>query len=657
MNLRLLIFSATFAILVPLFNATASDSNTRPVSSDTSLTVDDSASLSPIVVTAARRELRSNWVSDDHTVIDAGKSSITDVRNAAELLAGNVPAFLSDYGGGSAKRISLRGAGSERTLVLLDGKRTGTSDNDLSDIPASIIQKIEVVEGGQSALYGMDAIGGVVNVITKKPKVEGFSGSYSSMVGSYEPTGSRSAGLNSMTHQASVAMKKGAYEGMVSGDWRTSDGRYDYHAGESVFAPRDSNDSRDMNLFARMGRTFNRVEVNATGSITDRRIHNPGTISWPSPGTTRKRLNAGGIDAAWHASDMGVLRMNAVFGNENIRYVNNDQWAPQNSRHQRWYGDMDLVQEFTLEKQLLTTGLTVRRQHLESNEIGNHDADEISAFAGGVGTHTTDLFTIKATPSMRFDYSNIYGSKFNGKAGVIAGLAITGEPCLFANVGTAKRSPTFNDLYWPNDAWSVGNPELQPEQSVNFDAGFQARYRIDKLIANARVTGYFMTLQDMILWQPDPDDPDGMRWKPDNVAEAEIRGIHGSAEVSYAGGYTTRLGITWNDARDTATGNVLIYRPEFTLTYGTELSVDPFYAGIACRYMSEVFADAANTERLPESTIFDCTIGVKLAALFGSRSGIGLEYDLYNLTNELSCTNSGYPLPGREHRLSAKIDF
>lgn len=660
MNHRFIVYGLSITGL--LFSVQAADRSASAPSGPVAYHHDtlseyDSVSLSPVVVTAARRELQSRWVSDDHTIIDAGRTSIASVRSASELLAENIPAFISDYGGGGAKKISLRGAGSERTLVLVDGKRTGTSDNDLSDIPASIVQKIEVVEGGQSALYGMDAIGGVVNVITKKPKHDGFSGSYSSMVGSYEPSGSRSAGLNSMTHQASVAMKKGVYEGMASGDWRASDGRYDYRMGEGVYAPRDSNESRDMNLFGRMGRTFDRIEVNATGSIADRRVNNPGTIFWPSPGTTRKRLNAGGIDAAWHTSGMSVLRMNAVLGNEIIRYNNYDTLMPQNSRHRRWYGDMDLVQEFTLGKQLLTAGLTARRQYLESNEIGNHGADEFSAFACGVGTHTAGFFTIKATPSVRFDYSNIYGSAFNGKAGVIAGLATAGEPCLFANVGTAKRAPTFNDLYWPKDAWSVGNQNLRPERSVNFDAGFQVHHRAGKLIAGGRVSGYSMTLQDMILWQPDPGDPDGMRWKPDNVAEAKIRGIHGSAEVSYAKEYSSRLGITWNDARDTATGKVLIYRPEYLLTYGNELAVDPFYAGITCRFMSEVYTNAENTDRLPESTIFDCTIGVKLAAPFEFKSGIVLEYDLYNLTNELRCTNNGYPLPGREHRISVRVSF
>jgi vitamin B12 transporter len=621
------------------------------------ISVVDSATLSPIVITAARRELRSRWVSDDHTVIDINQSYASEGQSAVELLAARVPSFMSDYGGGGAKKISLRGAGSERTLVLVDGKRTGTSDNDLSDIPSSIIQKIEVVEGGQSALYGMDAIGGVVNIITKRPMVEGVSGSYSSMVGSYESFGNRDVGLNSMTHQATVGMKKGAYEGIVSGDWRVSDGRYEFRSAENALAPRDSNTSRDLNLFARLGRTFDRVSLDVTGTVTDRRVQNPGTISWPSPGTTRKRLNGAGVDAVWHASDISVLRMNSVFGDETIRYVNTDAWSPQNSRHERLYGDIDLVQELTLGRQLLTAGLTARSQRLESNEVGNRAANELSAFAGGVGTFSRSLVTVKTTPSVRFDYSDVYGFTENGKAGAIAGFAIAGEPAVFANIGTASRSPTFNDLYWPQDAWSVGNSDLRPEQSVNADAGAQAFYSADKLIVNGRVTGYFMGLRDMIIWQPDPDDPDGMRWKPDNVAKARIRGIHGSAEMSYANRYTTTLGVTWNDARDDNTDKVLIYRPEYMLTYGTGLSIGPVFTGITCRYMSEVFTDAENAGRLPESTVFDVTAGVRLPLPAGFRTHFGVEYDLYNLTNELRCTNDGYPLPSREHRLSVKVNF
>jgi outer membrane cobalamin receptor len=148
-----------------------------------------------------------------------------------------------------------------------------------------------------------------------------------------------------------------------------------------------------------------------------------------------------------------------------------------------------------------------------------------------------------------------------------------------------------------------------------------------------------------------------MRWMPTNVDTAKIRGIHGSARISFADFYITTLGINWNDARDAVTKKVLIYRPEYALTYTTTLSLDPFFTGITCRYMSEVFTDASNTLQLPQSTVFDINVGMQLFKTTGGRTAIGLCYDLCNLTNELRATNQGYPLPGREHRLSVKVSF
>jgi vitamin B12 transporter len=660
MNHRISPFFVLLA--VPLVTIFGQNQNAPVVSTVLSnhhdtLLIADSINLSPVVVTATKRELRSNWISDDHSVIQVHGARIAESRTAAELIGGTIPAFTSDYGGGSAKKLSLRGAGSERTLVLVDGKRTGTNENDLSDIPVSMIDKIEVVEGGQSALYGMDAIGGVVNIITKRPVTEGISGAYSSMVGSYEESGDGKTGLTTNTHQAALSVKNGPLEGFVSGDVGFSDGRFKYAAADNQYQPRDSNAFRDMHLFARVGQTFDNLSVNASGSIGDRRIQNPGSISYFSPGTSRKRLSSAGIDASWHASDLMVIRMNSLFGGENIRFVNNDPMMPQNSRHQRLYGDMELVQEFTFKKQMVTTGIQYRNQNLESNEIGTHDANEIAAFAGGVGTLSAGALTVKSTPALRFDYSDLFGGSLNGKIGAIAGLAIAGEPAVFANFGTASRSPSFNDLFWPKDLFGVGNPDLLPERSMNVDAGFQARYHTDKIVASGRITGYFMNMWDMILWQPDPSDPLGMRWMPTNVDTAKIRGIHGSARISFADFYITTLGINWNDARDAVTKKVLIYRPEYALTYTTTLSLDPFFTGITCRYMSEVFTDASNTLQLPQSTVFDINVGMQLFKTTGGRTAIGLCYDLCNLTNELRATNQGYPLPGREHRLSVKVSF
>ncbi|MBN1127517.1 MAG: TonB-dependent receptor [Chitinispirillaceae bacterium] len=660
MNHRIVLSACALASLCT-FATIAGQDSTGPSGSllqqhDT-LSVDDTVLLSPMVVTAARRPQSSQWVADDHTVIDVETEAAAVSGTTAELLSARIPAFVSDAGGGNVKSISLRGAGSERTLILLDGKRTGTSTNDLGDIPVSMVKKIEVVEGGQSAVYGMDAVGGVVNIITRRPEAEGVSGSYSSTVGSYEPFGERSVGLNTNGHQGVVSVKKGPYEGLVSGNLRFSDGRYDYQLQESVPQVREDNGFRDVNLFGRLGRAFDNVTIGATGLLTDRRIESPGPVTWRDPGTTDKRQSALGIDGHWRASDIMTLRLNAVGGMDSTHYANRDTLYPQESRHRKRYGDVELIQELSLGTQFVTTGMQYRRNSLESSNSGSHAANEVAAFAAGVGTIAEGHVTVKATPSLRLDYSDHTGVWLNAKAGVIAGLGISGEPALFAAIGTASRSPTFDDRYWALDMFTVGNPELRPERSMNVDAGFQACYRTGKTGASGRITGYVLDMHDMIVWQPDPADPAGMRYRPENVSRARIRGIHGSAQLSHAGFSATTIAITWNDARDDSTGKKIIHRPEYAATWTTTLTPGPFTGGITCRYSGERFTNAENTARLPQTTTFDATAGVQVIEASGYRPGLALWYDLRNLTNEQRMTTQGYPLPGREHRLGVKVRF
>jgi outer membrane cobalamin receptor len=347
------------ALLIVCFQAYPEDST--GISPQLSKPFDETDSSSAIVVTATRRAQQTNWISDDHTVLQVEKAARTSSKSVSEMLADRVPAFMSDYGGGAAKKISLRGAGSERTLVLIDGKRIGTNDNDLSDIAAGAIRSVEVVEGGQSALYGMDAVGGVVNLITRKAMSDGTTGSFSSTVASYEPNNGRDPGLNTNGNQATISHKAGPFEGFAAGGWNFSDGKYDFAATENRYQVREGNAFRNLNGFTRLGYGVDGVSLGITGSIGDRVIQNPGFIPWPIPGTTRKNIVAATIDGSWKTTDFHTSRFSGSMGRDRIGFVARDTLMAQNSSHLHFNESAELVQEFTLKKQLITTGVEYRR--------------------------------------------------------------------------------------------------------------------------------------------------------------------------------------------------------------------------------------------------------------------------------------------------------
>jgi vitamin B12 transporter len=615
-------------------------------------------STAAIIVTATRRPQISRWISDDHTVLQVEREARTTSKSASEMLADRVPAFMSDYGGGgAAKKISLRGAGSERTLVLIDGKRVGTNDNDLSDLAVEAVKKIEVVEGGQSALYGMDAVGGVVNMITRRPAGDGTSGSFSSTVSSYEPNNGRTADVNTGGNQAMISNRTGPMEGLLAGDWTFGDGRYDYAAAGDRYQVRGDNAFRNLNGFGRFGYSADSLTLGVTGSAGDRIIQNPGSVAWPSPGTTRKKIVSACIDGAWKPSDYFTSRVSGSFGRDRIGFTARDLSMAQNSSHLHFTGNVELVEEFTVRKQLITTGVEYRRESMLSSDIGTRLTGQTGVFAGAVGTVSSDLIMLQTTPTVRLDYINSGSGIVNGKIGAIGAVKVKGEPTFFVNIGTASRTPALNDLYWPRDPYGVGNPLLKPERSASTDAGFQLRTVSGPATATARVTAYTMQMREMIIWQPDPADTTGMRWTPVNKAKALIRGIHGDAELLFGKIFSSTFGAAWNDARDEQTKNRLIYRPEYAVTYTQGVAFDRINAGLTCRYLSSVFTNDQNTTALPECTVFDGRVGADLFSSLDGKRSIGLVYEMLNCTNARHYTNDGYPLPGREHRLSLKMVF
>jgi vitamin B12 transporter len=605
-----------------------------------------------IVVTATRREQSSEWVSDDHTVINIDALAKFSSKSIVDQLSARVPARFSDYGGGGLKTISLRGAGSERTLLLVDGRRTGTDDNDLSDIPLEIVQKIEVIEGGQSALYGMDAVGGVVNIITRQPPSGKPFGNISTTVSSFEPRTGQPH-LNTTEHGFTTGITSGRIGWLGGANWQSSDGRYAYRDLNKTYQLRENNGFRNWGVYQRLGYDRNGVALGVSASYSDRDIGSPGTLSSPIQATTKKKSGFIAADGSWLVNDRLKLKLNASIERDSIHYVDPDSSWPQDSRHVWDREDVQCIQEFTLGKQLLNTGMQAIRQSVESNEMGNHVMEQGGVFANGILEQSLADFIIKVTPAVRYDYSSIYNGTFNGRFGVIGTWQMLLKPSVFANLGSSYRSPPFDYLYWPQDAYAVGNPALKPERGTDFDGGAQVRYDVGKASITARSSFFYMKLSDMMIWQPRPD---GI-WTIKNIDKASIKGAKANAGFRYSKTWDGSFDFVYTNARNTNSTTVLIYRPEYIATFSSQWSGSRLTAGISCRFTGQVYTNELNTDSLPSTLTFDANIGYKILALGPRDEGIRLVYDILNITNQELSTNKGYPLPGREHRVSLKMNF
>ncbi|MCU0609215.1 MAG: TonB-dependent receptor [Chitinispirillaceae bacterium] len=616
----------------------------------------DTTSLSDtaniIVVTASKRSQPSMCVTDNHQVISVENELRTSSKNAVEQLVDRVPVRYSDYGGGTAKSLSLMGAGTERTLVLVDGKRMGTADGDLGDVSPDIISKIEVINGGQSALYGMDAVGGVINIITKKPAHQNLFGTVSSTIASFEPR-DNDLTINTFGLSGSAGRRTGPFGWLVGADRSRSDGRFEYANNQNRSVVRENDSTLDQGVFATADYTAKQLAVGITGSYRQRNAGIPGTTAFPAEAHQDKNIGFVALDGSYELSRLLKLKLNYAFNYDSIHYVDPNIYFPQDSRHARRNQTIECVQELTFDKQKITTGIQGYRQSMQSNEIGDHTANQGSVFASGILEHSAGEFVFSATPSARYDYSSIYNGAANGKISLLSIWNTGFHPGLFFTIGNSYRSPSFNDLYWPADAYAAGNPDLKPETSLSIDGGIRMQHRLDKFSISCRASAFRMRLTDMIAWQ----EISPWFYSPRNIADAMIRGASLKINIDQSSLYRTALDFTYNQARDNQSHLFLAYKPEYVMIYSNALASDRFSAGITCRYSGKVFTDAANTKTMPSTVRLDANAGLKVYS-FGSGTGsVRVAYDILNIFNEQLATNEGYPLPGREHRLGLKIGF
>ena len=199
--------------------------------------------IEDVVISATRSEALSRKLPSSTYVVNKEQIKLNCGSSLASAMQGASGLFLKSYGGvGSLQTISLRGMSPEHTAILIDGIRVNNAQNGLIDLgvfSSSNIERIEVLKGGSSSLYGTDAVGGVINIITKNP-IENGQCFLSSAVGSY----------NYHRFEQSVALKQNdnvSYQ--ISLRNESGKGNYDFHFNNGIASKTLQRNNADYKLF------------------------------------------------------------------------------------------------------------------------------------------------------------------------------------------------------------------------------------------------------------------------------------------------------------------------------------------------------------------------------------------------------------------------
>ncbi len=636
--------------------AFAQDDPRRSAPGTPSDTLGRDYTLDEIVVTATRRQSSASTAPSGVTVIRREAIEALPGTLLSSALSWTPGMSLRSYGGGaSVETVSLRGMSPEHTLVLVDGQRSNSFQNGLADfgiLPSSDVERVEILRGGASALYGADAVGGVINILTRKAG-EGIHGSASTTVGSNHSSGTGlrlEAGGEGFGIRGSVEREQGRGDY----DFRFTDGRTE------TTLTRGGEDYALLTAEARADWTMSpSVRANASLTYTDADRGSPGVVTDPSSSGKARladRLEFLRSSVDWNAAAGLSLRVSgsAHYGLE--RFDDPEQLLNGATVHSLYANHDDIITPellFSISDGFSgLAGVEYARASLQSGETTNPVRVQRSAFLST--EHTIPLpwsspFEAILYPSIRYDaYSDVTGD-VSPRIGLNIGLARNPGLRLRASYGRSFRAPVLNDLYWIEG----GNPALKPERALSFDAGLRLE---TEMAGYLRVDASYFSIEstDRIVWVP----ASGTFWSPKNIASVTSHGAEAEAAwTSYDGMFRLSVNGTLTDVKKTSAdfpgdpteGKRLIYEPAETFNAVAEGSFGPLTVILRHSWISYRYTTEINDRFLPAYSIESAALRYRLSA---GPLRTSLKAEANNLFNTSYQVVALYPMPLRELRLT-----
>jgi vitamin B12 transporter len=500
----------------------------------------------PVVVTATRIPQKLSETSRQAVVITREEIAASGHLSLVELLAARGGVEITNSGGlGQPSAVSIRGAEPRHTMVLIDGLRIGSATaggTAFENIPLNQIERIEIVPGPLSSVYGSDAIGGVIQIFTRS----GTGSSARVGVGSYG-TREASASFGRRVNNTEFNFSAGMLESSS----------FDATKPTLPFAQHnpDSDRYRNRNLSARMTQ-----QIAAGHSLGFTAFQSEGAAHFDAGLATddvnRQALQAlsihsrNRITANWSSLlRIGTTRDDSDSVGAFPGYFRTDQ-------HQATWQN-----EFQLPVGTLVGGLEYLDQRVASNtpfkQTGRTVGSVFAGYGGSFGDHSVQL-------NARHDDNSQFGGRDTGSFGY--GYRISEPLRIRASVGTAFKAPTFNDLYFPDfPPFFFSNPNLRPERSRSREVGVDYRSGERQL----GVTIFQNDITDLITVFTDPAT---FVSNTQNLARVRTEGV----EIAWRGalwGWRTRAQLTLQDPRDEATGAQLRRRAKEYGSIGAERSI------------------------------------------------------------------------------------
>jgi vitamin B12 transporter len=540
-------------------------------------------SLAPVMVTAARTSQKVGDVISDHVVISSEEILQSGQTSLVDLLQLQRGVEVTRNGGaGSSASVAIRGGTPKQTMLLIDGVRSFSSTSGeptWSAIPLSQIDHIEIILGPLSVIYGADAVGGVIQVFTKK--------------GDGKPHPTFSAGAGSNGEQVITAGVYGSTEGdhliryAINASHEDSDGFNSTNKKLSSFNPDDDGYSKK----SVSGQLSWELAKGQEVGLTFLNSRNDGEYDSgvKTPFNTH-RISDVDVYSAYTRNQI-TNNWNSLFQISRNEDKGRDYTSPKasaiESKQDRytWQNDIRIGTDLL---QVVAEHLNEEVQTSQATTKGlNRDRDTDSlavAYQLKRGNHL-------GSAGVRYDDNSAYGSHITGSLGY--GYHLTQSWRVNGSVGTSFRAPTYNDLYYPKS----GNPDVKPEKGRNAEIG--AYYDDGK--SDLSIVYYRNRITDLLDYAPCAASSSGCAA---NVDEALLAGISLGAGTRF-GHFALRGTLDLQDPRDETSDNLIARRAQTHGTVSLDYAVGQWTIGSDVFFSGHRFNDDDNLQRLGGYTLLN----------------------------------------------------
>ena len=579
------------------------------------------------VVTASRIPQLQRTIIADTTVITSGEIKRAGQSTLLELLQTQPGVEITTNGGiGKTSGLFLRGTNPGHVVVLIDGMRVNSATagtTTFENLPLAQIERIEILRGPASSLYGADAIGGVIQIFTKKgkgkPHVYAGAG-----YGSYD-TKTAEAGIRGQTNDISFALNVSSLDTDSFSAFRTSNSQFrdrDCYrnlaaSGSLSYQIAQGHDvgfqflsSEGHSLF---DSRFNMTDFSDNTDMTQLSYaltsHNQFTADW------RSTLRLGeGIDESANKLEFG----RTFFRTKQRQYT--------------WQNDLNLPQGI----------LTLLYERLEERVSSSTDFDQDERNNDGYFLgYLLDTGPHSFQASLRSDHNSSFGTNDTGNLGY--GFSFAQHWRATVSYGTAFKAPTFNDLYFPG----FSNPDLKPEKSRNLEASL--RYEMQR--GELSLTAYENRIRDLIALD--------FLNAPFifNVNKARIQGLTLAASTRL-NAWHLKGSIDIQSPRDEATDNLLVRRANRHASVNLSRNWGDWHLGTELIASSGRYNDAANTQRLAGYAIMNAMASYQINQDFKLQARVNNLFDKeYALAYDGDPTSGGFIYDNPGSNLFVSISY